>query len=414
MKIKDDLLDVLEGMLVRLKDMNPLKSNKEIDYVINAWDHNIKFYLAGIEISDSDIYEIIYTIQHIYNFLENYGFNVRIKVINENYKDSNDKIRKEIKISELEDDLLSKKYQKYRIGFDRQKGLDGSIVILFDETDKCYNYNYPKGSKVLDQIGGYNSHWNKTFKSVGEVGNFNESKSDELTPTQMKFFELKDIIEDLYGMLVELDDEQIYYAIEPKNEIQLRTMTLLDNFRNIDFSVLIGHKLYRNLEHIDLIYDRIESIVSYMKIKGYETSIRMKTAFKMRSDNLKFDENFERFFYKYFENTDYVLLKFTPSVEVNESLPRQQSVNQLKRVMKQSAKTDIGNRISDMNKQGANIDYIRNPIDSGIESYEDFEKHNKKFVPSWNLKHLIGPFAPEPKPKVHFNLDYKKKQDKKK
>ena len=119
-------------------------------------------------------------------------------------------------------------------------------------------------------------------------------------------------------MLVELDDEQIYYTIEPKNEIQLRTMTLLDNFRNIDFSVLIGHRLNRNLEHIDLIYDRIESIVSYMKIKGYDTTIKMKTLLKMRSDNLKFDENFERFFYKYFENADYVLLKFTPSVEVNE------------------------------------------------------------------------------------------------
>jgi len=231
------------------------------------------------------------------------------------------------------------------------------------------------------------------------INTFNESDSSNLTPTQVKFFELKDIIEDLYVMLVELDDEQIYYTIEPKNEIQLRTMTLLDNFRNIDFSVLIGHRLNRNLEHIDLIYDRIESIVSYMKIKGYDTTIKMKTLLKMRSDNLKFDENFERFFYKYFENADYVLLKFTPSVEVNESLPRQQSVNQLKRVMKQSAKTDIGNRISDMNKQGANIDYIRNPIDSGIESYEDFEKHNKKFVPSWNLKHLLSPFSSKNKDK---------------
>lgn len=82
-----------------------------------------------------------------------------------------------------------------------------------------------------------------------------------------------------------------------------------------------------------------------------------------------------------------------------ESLPRDHSVDQLKRVMKQSAKTDIGNRISDMNKQGANIDYIRNPIDSGIESYEDFEKHNKKFVPSWNLKHLLSPFSSKNKDK---------------
>ncbi len=83
----------------------------------------------------------------------------------------------------------------------------------------------------------------------------------------------------------------------------------------------------------------------------------------------------------------------------NESLPRQQTVDQLKRVMKISARTDIGNRISDMNKQGANIQYIQNPVDSGIESYEDFEKHNKKFIPSWNLKHLLSPFAGEGKSK---------------
>jgi hypothetical protein len=61
------------------------------------------------------------------------------------------------------------------------------------------------------------------------------------------------------------------------------------------------------------------------------------------------------------------ILKFK-EFELNESLPRQNSAEQLKRVMKQSAKTDIGNRISDMNKQGANIQYIQNPIDSGIES----------------------------------------------
>ena len=86
-------------------------------------------------------------------------------------------------------------------------------------------------------------------------------------------------------------------------------------------------------------------------------------------------------------------------IGTNESLPRQQSVNQLKRVMKMSAKTDIGNRISDMNKQGANVQYIQNPIDSGIESYEDFEKKNKTFVPSWNLKHLLSPFSGESKKK---------------
>lgn len=80
---------------------------------------------------------------------------------------------------------------------------------------------------------------------------------------------------------------------------------------------------------------------------------------------------------------------------VFESLPKQSTVDQLKRVMKQSARTDIGNRISDMNKQGANIQYIQNPIDTGIESFEDYEKHNKKFVSSWNLKGMLGPFKGE-------------------
>jgi hypothetical protein len=62
-----------------------------------------------------------------------------------------------------------------------------------------------------------------------------------------------------------------------------------------------------------------------------------------------------------------------------------------------SLSANIGDRVSDMNKQGANIQYIQNPVDTGIESYEDFEKHNKKFIPSWNLKHLTGPFKGETK-----------------
>ena len=89
------------------------------------------------------------------------------------------------------------------------------------------------------------------------------------------------------------------------------------------------------------------------------------------------------------------ILKFNEFEEVNEALPRQQSVDQLKKVMKMSASTDIGNRISDMNKQGANIQYIQNPIETGIESREDYEKHNKKFVSSWNLKGMLGPFKGE-------------------
>lgn len=81
--------------------------------------------------------------------------------------------------------------------------------------------------------------------------------------------------------------------------------------------------------------------------------------------------------------------------EINESLPNKKTVNQLKKVMKMSARTDIGNRISDMNKQGANLHYMQNPIDTGIESREDYDEHNKKFVSSWNLKGMLGPFKGE-------------------
>lgn len=82
------------------------------------------------------------------------------------------------------------------------------------------------------------------------------------------------------------------------------------------------------------------------------------------------------------------ILKFNEFETVNEALPRERSVKQLKRVMDMCAKTDIGERITDMGKEGANLQYIQNPIKTGIESYEDFEKKNKGFVTSWNLKGL--------------------------
>lgn len=63
--------------------------------------------------------------------------------------------------------------------------------------------------------------------------------------------------------------------------------------------------------------------------------------------------------------------------EVNESLPRESSVKQLKRLRKLTRGTDIGDKISDMNKQGANIHYIQNPIDTGVESIEDYWKSNR-------------------------------------
>jgi hypothetical protein len=83
--------------------------------------------------------------------------------------------------------------------------------------------------------------------------------------------------------------------------------------------------------------------------------------------------------------------------ETNESLPRQKTVDQWNKLRKMTKGVDIGDRISDLNKQGANIQYYHNVVDSGIESYEDYQKHGKKFIPSWNLKHLTGPFPEDSK-----------------
>lgn len=78
--------------------------------------------------------------------------------------------------------------------------------------------------------------------------------------------------------------------------------------------------------------------------------------------------------------------------EIYEAMPRERSVNQLKSLRKLTKGTDIGDRISDLEKQGANIQYSRNVVDSGIESYEDFERSNKKFISGWNTKGLTDPF----------------------
>lgn len=74
------------------------------------------------------------------------------------------------------------------------------------------------------------------------------------------------------------------------------------------------------------------------------------------------------------------LLKFDELVE--GALPRQSTVNQLKRLRKLTKGVDIGDKISDMNKQGANIHYISNPIDTSIESIEHYWKHSQPIKPT--------------------------------
>ncbi len=91
----------------------------------------------------------------------------------------------------------------------------------------------------------------------------------------------------------------------------------------------------------------------------------------------------------------YVKFKEDGSVEVvmseNEgALPRESTVKQLEKIRKATKSTTIDDRVPKL--KGSNLGYERNYVDSGIESYEDFEKKNKNFIPGWNLKHLKSPF----------------------
>ena len=63
-------------------------------------------------------------------------------------------------------------------------------------------------------------------------------------------------------------------------------------------------------------------------------------------------------------------------VELNESLPQESTVKQLERIRKETKSVTIDDKISDMSKQGANIQYIHNPVDTGVESIQDYWDHN--------------------------------------
>lgn len=86
------------------------------------------------------------------------------------------------------------------------------------------------------------------------------------------------------------------------------------------------------------------------------------------------------------------IVNFKEFIKIEESVIQQKSLDQLEMVRKMSKDTDIGDRISDMNDEGANIHYMHNPIDNGIETYQDYEANNKSFIVGWNAKNLTDPF----------------------
>lgn len=145
--------------------------------------------------------------------------------------------------------------------------------------------------------------------------------------------------------------------------------------------------------------------IPWKKSPGIELSFGLSTpTYKLNNFGDEFDElSKEKGWNSQWDADEdgiYTLFIYESSdTDMNESLPRQRTVDQLKALRKMTKGIDIGDRIPDLMKQGANIHYSRNVVDTGVESYEDYERHNKKFVPSWNLKHLMSPFRGESKSK---------------
>jgi hypothetical protein len=90
------------------------------------------------------------------------------------------------------------------------------------------------------------------------------------------------------------------------------------------------------------------------------------------------------------------------------ALPRESTVKQLQKIRKATKSTTIDDRVTKL--KGANLGSEKNFIDSGIESYENFQKKNKSFIPSWNLKHLKSPFKASVKNEGIFDF-FKKKSN---
>jgi hypothetical protein len=301
--------------------------------------------------------------------------------------------------------------------------------LIFEKIHMLIDYLDEKGFYTEVSVKTYSSQSYERAIQIEELeSNLVEIPAYRLSFISLKFFhndlieynesnkfqEMKSILQDIKSICVELADENLIMDLEPSinNDIRIKMATIKDGM----FSLHFIDSLNRKQDLYPLIIEKILMISEYLLEKGYNTNLKVRYYFKYPGGNsgrtierdmtsYDLEELYNKHFdlsSRYKENGIFTIstlkLDFDRiNKEVYESLPNQRSVDQLERVMKISAKTDIGNRISDMNKQGANIHYIQNPIDSGIESREEYDKHNKSFRPSWNLKHLLGPFAEKKK-----------------
>jgi len=73
------------------------------------------------------------------------------------------------------------------------------------------------------------------------------------------------------------------------------------------------------------------------------------------------------------------IFEIKENVDIFEgALPQESTVKQLEKIRKKTKSVTIDDKVASMSKKGANLQYYRNPIDTGVESYQDYQRKNKK------------------------------------
>ena len=93
-----------------------------------------------------------------------------------------------------------------------------------------------------------------------------------------KFEEVKNILNDLEGIMVELYDNHIDIDIEPSNEIRMKLVSL-DELEYEGFYITFKH-LSEKRKHYHLITETIHMIIDYMDLKGSDTQILILDGWK--------------------------------------------------------------------------------------------------------------------------------------
>ena len=178
--------------------------------------------------------------------------------------------------------------------------------------------------------------------------NFDDSRE---ILTESRFDDIKVLFDNIEGILIELNDKTINYQVHPKDEIKMKMVSLAKETIKINISLkdfeqskdiiltLIDYMTFNNFKllpivRVDIQGGGTEHFKSFNDVLHFIEVVSKKRVFRPEKLRLEF-ENMNKLVY--------------------ESLPSQKTVDQLKALRRLTKGIDIGDRISDMNKQGSNL-----------------------------------------------------------